>query len=302
MSSLRFDHVVIAVRDLKIAIEHYQSLGFAVEAGGRHTGRGTENAIIRFGLDYIELLAVYDQQEAQNSALGGQELLTALGKRDEVLLGFALATDSIEQVAAQFEGSPLFTHAPFAMQRTRPDGTKLSWRLFIPGGTAWRRPWPFFIQWDQSDEQRLQVEQAGKHANGTNAWIEAAIGVKELVDVLDLYQNRIGLTRQDTEIVQVLGMRVTHIPVDDKSLEIVTPDERGQLQQTIDNNGEGIFAITLRVNDLEQTHTFLKQQHVAFDASEQEETGAITIPATASSTVRIVFEQQEQEDALNEEL
>jgi catechol 2,3-dioxygenase-like lactoylglutathione lyase family enzyme len=302
MPSLRFDHAVIAVRDLSTAIKRYQSIGFAVEPGGRHSGRGTENAIIRFGLDYIELLAVYDRQQAQASNLGGQEILNALGDRDEVLLGFALATDSIEQVADQFDGSPLFVRAPFAMERTRPDGTKLSWRLFIPGGTAWRRPWPFFIQWDQPDEQRLQVEKAGKHANGANAWIEAAIGVKELVDVLDLYQDRIGLTRQDTEIVQVLGMRVTHIPVDDKSLEIVTPDERGPLQQTIDTYGEGIFAITLRVDDLEQTRAFLQHHHVAFDGSEEEETGALTIPATAKSAVRIVFEEQAQEDALNQEL
>ena len=302
MASLRFDHVVIAVRDLRAAIERYRSLGFAVEEGGRHTGRGTENAVIRFGLDYIELLAVYDQQEAKNSALGGQDLLAALGERDEVLLGYALATDAIEQIAENFRGSNLFAREPFAMERTRPDGERLSWRLFIPAGTAWRRPWPFFIQWDQSDEQRLEVEKAGRHGNGANAWIEVAIGVREWIDVLDLYQNRIGLTKQDTDIVTPLGMRVTHIPVGEKSLEIVTPDERGPLQQTIDSYGEGVFAITLRVRNLERTRAFLKKQRVAFDDSEEAETGAVTIPASASSGVRIVFEQREQEEQLEAEV
>ena len=52
----RFDHLVIAVRDLDAAIARYQHLGFEVTPGGKHTGRGTYNALIRFGLDYIELI------------------------------------------------------------------------------------------------------------------------------------------------------------------------------------------------------------------------------------------------------
>ncbi len=56
----RFDHAVIAVQDLDAAMAAYRDLGFAVTPGGKHTGRGTHNAIIRFGLDYLELLAVYD--------------------------------------------------------------------------------------------------------------------------------------------------------------------------------------------------------------------------------------------------
>ncbi len=54
----RFDHAVIAVRNLDAAISAYRALGFEVSPGGHHTGLGTYNAIIRFGLDYIELLAL----------------------------------------------------------------------------------------------------------------------------------------------------------------------------------------------------------------------------------------------------
>ncbi|SRR6266566_4137266 len=61
----RFDHTVIAVRDLDAAISTYQALGFDVSPGGRHTGLGTSNAIIRFGLDYLELLSVSDRVEAE---------------------------------------------------------------------------------------------------------------------------------------------------------------------------------------------------------------------------------------------
>jgi catechol 2,3-dioxygenase-like lactoylglutathione lyase family enzyme len=59
----RFDHAVIAVRDLEAATQQYQKLGFEVRPGGKHTGRGTYNSIIRFGLDYIELISIYDRDE-----------------------------------------------------------------------------------------------------------------------------------------------------------------------------------------------------------------------------------------------
>src|SRR5687767_5894308 len=37
----RFDHAVIAVADLDLAIEAYRALGFDVFPGGRHEHRGT---------------------------------------------------------------------------------------------------------------------------------------------------------------------------------------------------------------------------------------------------------------------
>ncbi len=56
----RLDHVVLAVADLEAAVERFRTLGFSVMRGGEHPGFGTENAIIRFGLDYLELLHVRD--------------------------------------------------------------------------------------------------------------------------------------------------------------------------------------------------------------------------------------------------
>ena len=111
----RFDHIVIAVRDLNAAIGSYQRLGFETIPGGRHTGRGTENALIRFGLDYIELLSVYDEAEAAASGLRGQIIAEFLREREALLLGYALATTDIEQEAEQFRGTDLPVQEPFAL-------------------------------------------------------------------------------------------------------------------------------------------------------------------------------------------
>src|SRR5919198_1156915 len=157
----RLDHVVIGVRDLDQAIQTYQQLGFEVRPGGRHTGRGTHNALIRFGLDYIELLAVYDESELASTGDRGLFMIDYLRDRPGALLGFALASDNLEDERAYAPGPP------FAMQRARPDGHVLTWRLLMPGQHTWRRPWPFLIQWDTPDDQRLAWDVIGDHANGS---------------------------------------------------------------------------------------------------------------------------------------
>src|SRR3954454_8828451 len=86
----RLDHVVIAVRDLDAAIARYDALGFAVTAGGRHVGRGTHNAIVRFGLDYLELISVYAAAEATHPAPA--TLVRYLEAHEGGLVGFARAT------------------------------------------------------------------------------------------------------------------------------------------------------------------------------------------------------------------
>ncbi|HEY5001531.1 MAG TPA: VOC family protein, partial [Ktedonobacteraceae bacterium] len=124
----RFDHAVIAVRDLDSAIEQFRRLGFDAQPGGRHTGRGTHNGLVRFGLDYFELLSVYDEAEARANNPSGLTILDALKGRDAALVGYALATTNIEQDAERFRGTDTILPQLNPMQRTRPDGQTLSWR------------------------------------------------------------------------------------------------------------------------------------------------------------------------------
>ena len=131
----RFDHVLVAVQDLDHAINLYRTqLGLDANAGGRHTGRGTHNGVVRFGLDYIELLAVYDVDEIK--AAGKRALLhDYLQTHEGGMLAYCLATDDIDALATHFVQVGLDAVGPFAMQRTRPDGLTLNWRLLIPDGT-----------------------------------------------------------------------------------------------------------------------------------------------------------------------
>ena len=202
----RLDHVVIAVRDLDDGIARYRALGFDARSGGRHTGRGTHNAIVRFGLDYLELISVYDEAEAR--AAGRNELLDVLDSR-EGLVAYALATDDIEGEAERIRAAGLPLIGPFAMERLRPDGSTLSWRLVIPGDGSYRRPWPFFIQWDQPDAERLARDGATAHPNGARGVRTITVGVRDLPAARHLYAEALGLVPAGHDAFRAGTARIT---------------------------------------------------------------------------------------------
>jgi hypothetical protein len=201
----RFDHLVIAVRDLASASDRLHSLGFEVRPGGEHPGEGTHNAIVRFGLEYIELLAIHDEAEARAGRLGGSALVEYLRGHGWGLAGYALATDDIAGDAARLTAIGMPVVGPFAMSRQRPDGSSLAWRLLIPHGTPWRRPWPFLIQWETPDSERLAVEQPGTHPNGVSGVLGALVTARDLAATAVLYERRLGLLRSPAPGLEGFG-------------------------------------------------------------------------------------------------
>jgi hypothetical protein len=98
---VRIDHVIYATRDLDAAAARMESeLGLAVLPGGRHDGMGTHNKIVPLGSGYLELLAVADPDEAASSALGAS-LLARLDAVGDGLLGWAVAVDDVDPLAAR---------------------------------------------------------------------------------------------------------------------------------------------------------------------------------------------------------
>lgn len=202
----RLDHVVIAVRDLDEATARYRALGFHARPGGRHTGRGTHNAIIRFGADYLELISVYDEAEARKA--GRVALVNYLRER-EGLVAYALATDDIEGEARRLSAAGLPVDGPFAMERLRPDVSRLSWRLVIVSDTQYRRPWPFFIQWDQPEAERVARDAGTTHPNGAHRISGLTVGVSDLEGASEVYDRVLGLASVGPGMFVVEDARLT---------------------------------------------------------------------------------------------
>ncbi|MBV7331248.1 VOC family protein [Chloroflexi bacterium TSY] len=279
----RFDHAIIATRDLAQATDLFRTqLGLDAQFGGRHTGRGTHNALVRFGLDYLELLSIVDEDELRTAGAGRIRLLDFLRGCEGGLLAYCLATDDIDALADHFRIASLEALGPFAMERTRPDGVVIKWRLLIPGGAAYRKPWPFFIQWDLPDDERLQYETPGTHPLGMTRIRGVSVAVANLENAMHLYGSHLGLQLIDHSDMPALAARRVRYALDSFVIELLVPSGDGSLQEELDAIGEGVYAITLQVSELESARQLLKEN--GMDVTSQND-GETVLTIDPSSTI-----------------
>lgn len=142
MSSV-IDHVIVCVPDLTDSVSAFEAgHGVVSVPGGRHRGHGTANRLVPLGDAYIELVAVVDPGEAENSAFGRW---VATRSSQPGADGLAIATDDLDSICARLHLEPV------TMSRLTDSGEELRWRIggmeqLVTSGL------PFFIQWDMSPD------------------------------------------------------------------------------------------------------------------------------------------------------
>jgi hypothetical protein len=241
----RIDHPIIAVRDLDQAVSACTALGFSVVPGGRNPGLGTYNALIRFGLDYLELLSVDDRAACLASHPRGHELVRFLDTHMGGLLSFVVASDDLDADIVRAEANDWQPGRPTAMQRVRPDGTVLRWRLLMPGEESFRQPWPLLIEWQTPDDERLRCEPRGTHANGAVGVSGLTLVVPSLTQATRLYGAQLGLAVHEAR-VELPGCPIDLVEGEDVGLCEVRLAVRGQLPPPVDVLGARLVFVASR--------------------------------------------------------
>ncbi|MEM7127681.1 MAG: VOC family protein [Chloroflexota bacterium] len=263
----RFDHIIIAARDLDAAMQLYTNrLGLDAQFGGQHTGRGTHNAIVRFGLDYLEILSVVDQEELRSAPAKRVRLLDFLDHQEGGLLAYCLATDDIDGLAEHFRTTGLDALGPFDMERTRPDGVLLKWRLLIPDGSAYRQPWPFFIEWEMPDAERLTYETPGQHPLGVTRVAGVTVTVAALSTARYLYGEQLGLTLHAEDEVSQLGAARLRYQLGSFGIDLLAPIGEGPVQNELEQKGEGVYSVTMTVKSLDVAKRALEERGLEWNA------------------------------------
>lgn len=173
MSRLWIDHVIYAVDDLDSAgAALFDREGLASVPGGRHAGWGTANRIVPLGESYLELIAVVDVEEAEQSEFG-RAVRRALTE-DRPLVGWVVATDDIDAVAERLDLEVE------EKSREAADGTTLSWRLAGLEPAMKTGALPFFVQWDVPPEQHPGAANVRHEADVRGiAWVEVSTDDKD---------------------------------------------------------------------------------------------------------------------------
>jgi len=138
------DHLVWATPDLdSLVAEAAHRLGVAPVEGGRHEAFGVRNYLLGLGSGcYLELIGPDPGQPspARPRPFGLDDL-----DRPR-LAGWAVRTDDIDTAVAAAREAGYDPGHPDSMARTRPDGTRLEWRL-TPSSGGFGGVVPFLIDW-----------------------------------------------------------------------------------------------------------------------------------------------------------
>lgn len=138
------DHLVYATPDLDATVEEIRTAwGVEPTVGGRHDGLGTRNVLLALGgPTYLEVVGPDPAQPAP----AGPRPFGVDGLTAPRLVAWAAGVPHLDLWVTWARSRGVDPGEPFAMQRTRPDGEILRWRLTPPPADG-DGVLPFLIEW-----------------------------------------------------------------------------------------------------------------------------------------------------------
>jgi hypothetical protein len=236
------DHIVIVVDDLDHAAMDFTGLGFTVVPGGRHAGLNTHNALIAFADGaYIELIAFLPP--ISTAAFWWRDALARGGG----MVDFCVQSDDLENDLAAFRRAGAAIGAPFAMDRERPDGFRVSWILATTEG-AWRGVVPFFIRDTTAREERLPRQRS--HPNGVTGVRALTVAAADAVALAQVYAHALGTPGEAVERAGLAG-NGWRFMIGPHELHLVAPrNSAGPLAEHLRMHGPSPFELTLTGGDI----------------------------------------------------
>lgn len=90
------------------------------------------------------------------------------------------------------------------------------------------------------------------------------IATRDLEDALRLWERNLGL-KPDASLDKPLGsgFKVARLPIGESFLELVQPvEESGRFYEQVQERGEGLFSISIQVDDLDEAVSFLRGKNI----------------------------------------
>ncbi|MEK8129265.1 VOC family protein [Paenibacillus filicis] len=248
---LAFDHLIHFVQDPAAAAEELQRSGFHAAVGGRHESLGTSNALVYFGLSYVELLGVYDRSVTERASHIPvmRQILSDLdiGEGPGTL---AIRTSDLEATTARLREQGLGVLGPYQGSRERPDGTVVRWSMTLLEPSYGELPLPFFIQWEQhDDDRRLELEREGSlqsHPRGDLELDYIGLAVEDAERTASEWGRWFGLPAGETFEDQELQAWGRTLKLPGGNLVFLSPTGPGRVQDTLSLRGPRPFLIGLK--------------------------------------------------------
>ena len=245
----KLDHIVHFVSSPEEAMEQLKTQGLHVVAGGKHEQWGTYNALCYFESSYIELIGIYDREKFQEASSVPFSLHETYAKNDyeNGLTRVALSTTTIEEDAIKFQQAGFKVIGPKRFSRTRPDGSVVSWQLLHVGSDNLQLELPFFIQWDESEQQRIHQLQSLRtiqnHPAGPIKIEEVSFVVgnfntaRALLQLCNFHHTQMNDSKLKADVLKI------HTPT--ATLAFYCPTDEGDVWDMLMVRGQSICSIVL---------------------------------------------------------
>ena len=251
----RIDHIVALVADLDAAFATYTDrLGLPI-SWQVESKDGWRSSAVWLGNASLELL----EPSADNGAAGAF-FQRALDSRGEGLFLVAFEPRRDRLLRPRSAQPRRARSRPGSQRRLRPerkDGQRGYRSAFIN-----RRSTPglnsFICQYDTP----FTPVDGGKGPLKVKKLDHVIIATEDLDEATRLWERNVGL-KPDASLNHPLGagFKVARLPIGDAFLELVQPVEKeGRFYEQFQQRGEGLFSISVEVEDLDEAVTFLRGQ------------------------------------------
>lgn len=241
----RIDHVTLGVADLEQGAAQFRRLGFNVQAGGVHEGRGTHNALAWNNEDYIELLAIRDAAEYRAASRSGgsfEKFINAGGG----IHAIALASDDLDADVMAMRDRGIDVSDPVSGARTTPDGRTLRWKLATLGASH-ALPLILIQHLTPLAERRPA---AATHPNAVFTLERAYVVVDDAEAGAALCARILGMAQPSLQKGTVIMSDMAIFQLSSTGLGIVSPYADGPAQKMLKARGPGAFQALYRTTSM----------------------------------------------------
>lgn len=234
--------VIAFVPDCGAAMDDFVHLGFAEvfrDGGGEEHVSGQ----VSLGTADLEFIAPRDPEGPSFFA----QML-----RDSPGYGMmSLATRDVDRAVAHIraQGSPV-TEPMFRQGARRDFRMAMTGRSVTPGSRC-------MISQYETPSPRTK----GDSPLNIKKLDHVIIATTDLENALSLWQRNVGL-KEDTELNHPLGagFKCARLPIGESFLELVQPvEESGRFYEQVKERGEGLFSISVQVDDLDEAVRYLRE-------------------------------------------
>lgn len=255
--TFQFDHFIHFVNSPEKALEAYSALDLHAVEGGRHESHGTFNALSYFGLSYVELIGVFNKTALTDVSEDYSLRKTIIESNfEEGGARIALRSENLLADAERFRKLGLDVVGPTDLSRRRPDGSLISWQLLFVGKQEEYPELPFFIQWDESDEERLiDLTKRGTiadHPLGEVSLSAVGVAVKDISTVTEKWSKYLQLEIGDSFVDDSLNAKAQILRLQGGDIVFYEPLGTGKVKEILDTRGEKPFLLELTNNQEEK--------------------------------------------------